>query len=108
MEYRLEITMEAKAMFRLHKYIKRSFPVKVGLLDIGKYGYPYNRYKSIEVLEIAEDETDTRLRLRFDGEEVDIYLNGFSTLKREYEITDNEANVSYIEVVHSTFHLFVD
>ena len=108
MEYRLEITMEARALFRTHKYIRRSFPVKVGILDIERYGDPYNRFKSIEIIEIAEEDGDVRLRLIFDDEEADVFLNSFTTLKREYEVTGTESNVPYIEVVHSTFYLFIN
>ena len=109
MGYRLEITMEARSWAR-HHYIKRSFPVKTGRLDIGKYGYPYCDYNSIEMIEIAENKQATNLKLKFDHEDVTVILNTFTTVRRGGE-THIDAYMKVpvtTPLVHTTFYLYVE
>ena len=47
-KYMLEITMESRAGDK-HHYIKRSFPVERGVLDISKYGHPYTLFNKVEI-----------------------------------------------------------
>ena len=108
--YRLEITMEARSIYR-HKYIKRSFLIKEGKLDIGKYGYPYSNYNSVEIIGINNpDSVNPSLKLVFDGEEVTIELNSFVTVKRGGETTvDSYMKVPVTaDLVHTTFYLFIE
>jgi len=103
--YMLEITMESRASWA-QKYIRRSFPIITGRLDISKYGYPYSRYNAVEIGEVFE-RNDTGLKMRFDGEEISVYLNGFTTVKREYAINDPHTKVPHTEIVHITFYLYI-
>ena len=106
-EYRLEIIIESRAS-RRHKYIKRSFPAAKGTLEIGQYGYPYDRYGSVEIGEITErDNCDTGLSLIFDGEEIGVSLNSFTTVRKEYQMDDPETNIPHIEILHATFYLYI-
>ena len=106
-EYRLEITMESQVSWA-QKYIKRSFPVKNGMLDISGYGYPYDRYGYIEIDGMFERHDDICLDLKFGGEEINVYLNSFKTVKHEYQIVDPNTRVTHTEVVHTTFYLFIE
>lgn len=108
LEYRLEIIMESRVS-RVQKYIRRSFPIEKGLLELGKYGYPYDRFGAIEIGELVErDHSETSLTLSFDGEEVVVYLNSFATVRREYHEDDPETNIPHLEVLHTTFYLYIE
>ena len=104
--YKLEITMEARS-YQKHKYIKRSFPVKLGKLDISGYGDPYDKNNSIEVLEIHEEPHDVKIKLRYFHEEITVLLNSFTTLKRGGEThIDAYLKIPHTtDLVHTTFYL---
>ena len=110
--YRLEITMESRQGDN-HKYIKRSFPVIKGELDIRKYGYPYSKYKTIEITQIDYwYDGDGRIKLLFDGTEVNVCTNSFVTEKREYAVSNMESYMrgpgSSAEIIHTTFYLYIE
>ena len=108
--YRLEITMESR-QGDSHRYIKRSFPVLKGELDIRKYGYPYSKYKTITITQIDYwYDGDGRIKLIFDGTEVNVCTNSFATEKREYEPvnTDSYINSPGKEIINTTFYLYIE
>jgi hypothetical protein len=114
--YRLEITMEATGS-EGHKYIKRSFPIPYGKLDLSKYGYPYSKY-AVEIThhEAYRDggnDTIKAISLLFDGETVKVPLHSFVTVKKEY--TDVVVD-PYLMVpktigngeIYATFYLYIE
>ena len=108
MAYRLEITMESKASWA-NKYIKRSFPVEKGTLDISKYGKPYSRYGSVEIGDYFKEQFDEGINVTFDGEDIKVYLNSFVTVKREYrEVFDPYSKAPHPEEIYTTFYLYVE
>ena len=113
-EYRLEITMEAR-FYEMHKYIKRSFPIKKGKLDIGAYGYPYSKYNTVEIGDMfttsnAIYDDGIGLKLKFEGEEIIVWLNSFTTVKKggETSIDPYRKTPTSTPLVHTTFYLFVE
>jgi hypothetical protein len=115
--YMLEITMELRSYYpREHLYIKRSFPVREGKLDIGKYDRPYSMYNSVELFEVsgcrnsATGKDDIKLDLKFDGEDVVVWLNSFTTVKRG----DQTHIDAYLKMpvttplVNTTFYLYIE
>jgi hypothetical protein len=83
--YRLEITMEATGS-EGHKYIKRTFPIPYGKLDLAKYGYPYSKY-AVEIThhEAYRDggnDIIKALSLLFDGETAKVPIHSFVTVKK--------------------------
>jgi len=113
--YMLEITMEARRGER-HKYIKRSFPAKKGALDIGKYGSPYSKYGTVEIGELSSGPSagsliDASLKVKFDGEEITVDLNSFTTAKRSHSHIDPYMKTPLAdagEIVHTTFYLYIE
>ena len=107
-EYKLEIIMESRVS-RVQKYIRRSFPITKGTLELSRYGYPYDRFGSIEIGELTErGNSETGLVLTFDGEDVNVCLNSFTTVRKEYQQDDPETNVPHLELLHATFYLYIE
>ena len=109
--YKLEITMESQTGDK-KKYIKRSFPVEKGNLDIGKYGYPFNRYRTVEIGDLIGME-DCFLKVTFDGKGFPVYLNSFHTIRNEYVSSHIDAYLKVpvmtgMEIIHTTFYLYVE
>jgi hypothetical protein len=106
--YMLEITMELRSYYpREHLYIKRSFPVRKGKLDIGKYDRPYSMYNSVELFEVVDG---NMLNLKFDGEDVVVRLNSFTTVERGGK-THIDAYLKMpvtTPLVNTTFYLYVE
>lgn len=114
--YMLEITMEARGS-KGHKYIKRSFPIQYGKLDLSKYGYPYSKYPvEISNHETVHDGTNrviNAMSVIFDGETVKVPLHSFVTVKKEY--TDVVVD-PYLMVpktagrgeIYTTFYLYIE
>jgi hypothetical protein len=116
MEYRLEITMEATGS-EGHKYIKRSFPVPYGKLDVAKYGYPYNKY-AIEIIhhEAYRDGRNDMIKsisALFDGEAIKIPLHSFVTVKKDYMDVVVDPHLMVPKTVgsgeiYTTFYLYIE
>ena len=109
--FKLEITMESqKGDDKQH--IKRSFPVEKGTLDISKYGYPYNRYRKVEIGHLIGIDS-VYLEVGFDNKGFNVYLNKFTTIKNEYAAVHIDAYLKVpvfegMETVHTTFYLYVE
>ena len=111
-KYKLEITMESRTWDK-QRYIKRSFPVEKGVLDISRYGHPYSKYKTIEITGIDYwCGGDGRIKLVFDETELYVDTNSFVTVKREYMSTSVDSYmkvpVPHAETIHTTFYLYID
>jgi hypothetical protein len=107
-KYLLEITMESKLDTNNPRCIKRSFPAEKGTLPIGRYGYPFERYRTVEIGDMHIDGNIKWLNLTFDGEAVRVPLNEFVTVRRNYEFMEARASVKHFEVVHTTFYLYIE
>jgi len=100
--------MESKASWA-HKYIRRSFPAEKGTLDISKYGSPYSKYRKVEIGDFFTEQFDNGLKVIFDGEEIKVYLNSLTTVKKEYrEVFDPHTKVPYPEEIYATFYLYIE
>ena len=93
-------------VFALRSGFKRVQHIRVDHA-IFSFLYPYSRFNAVEIGEVFE-RNDTGLKVRFDGEEISVYLNGFTTVKREYAINDPHTKVPHTEIVHITFYLYIE
>jgi hypothetical protein len=110
-KYMLEITMESRTRDDQH-YIKRSFPVEKGQLNLCKYGHPYTLFGTGEIGNLIGI-NNCYLEIRFDGQGFPIYQNKFHTVKREFYNAHADPYLKLpvgdgIEVVHTTFYLYVE
>ena len=114
LKYMLEITMESCVDGIIKRgYIKRSFPAEPGILDISRYGYPFDKYKTVEICEVHNPEISyynagRYVKLKFDGEDICVTLNEFVTVRREYNFMEARASVPHSEVIHTTFYLYIE
>ncbi|MDR0502045.1 MAG: hypothetical protein LBH16_01860 [Treponema sp.] len=109
--FRLEITMESRCGEK-QKYIKRSFPAEKGTLEIGKYGYPFSKYGTIEIGNFIGI-TDGYLEFNFAGTNLKVFLNSFLTVKKEYATAHIDPYLKLPvpgeeEIVHTTFYLYIE
>jgi hypothetical protein len=82
----------------------------MGRLDIGRYGYPYSDFDSVEIIELVENKQATCVKLKFDREEVTVTLNSFTTVRRGGE-THIDAYMKVpvpTPLVHTTFYLYIE
>ena len=107
-QYMLEITMESLLDTRIKRYIRRSFPVKKGTLSINRFGYPFDKYGSVEIGELFIEGNIVWLSLIFDGEEIKVSLNQFETVQRNYEFMEYRASIKHFVVIHTTFYLYIE
>ena len=111
--YMLEITMESRIGDK-HHYIKRSFPVEKGQIDLRKYGHPYTLFGTVGMRNLIGGETSCYLEVEFDGKGCfPVYQNSFHTVKREFYNAHIDPYLKLpvsegVEVVHTTFYLYVE
>jgi len=111
--YKLEITMESRIGDK-QLYIKRSFPINRGKLELGKYGDPYKRFGgSIVIGNFIGGDGIGYLEVSFNDNSLKVYLNSFVTVKKEYVSSHIDSYMKSpvmngMEIVHTTFYLYVE
>jgi hypothetical protein len=112
-KYMLEMTMESRAGDK-HHYVKRSFPVaERTVFDIRKYGYPCTKFGTVEMRFLIGGESSCYLEVIFDGKEFPVYQNSFHTVKKEFYNAHIDPYLKRpvsegVEVVHTTFYLYIE
>lgn len=89
--YKLLVIMWFRAVPPLPKYKpgkldRVTLPACEGTYDISGYGYPFERYGSITIKDVADD--FSALTVLFDGEEWKVPFERYVCVERKYEITD--------------------
>ena len=114
----LEITMESQVGEK-KMYVRRSFPVEKGVVDISEYGYPFSKYRKYEVYYVVgmpneiKNGAEVYLEFNFAGSNYKAFLNRFFTITKEHDTGYIDPYLKAhvqgpVETVYITFYLHVD